>query len=94
MGFSDDRELFNEVLMAVKSDLDIGLIKISIKEKKDNHMLHLKIQFLKYMYQQFNMPFVFSELMWKFIATLKIFGRHGKENWFYIDAKTMDKHIA
>ena len=94
MGFSDDRELFNEVLMAVKSDLDIGLIKISIKEKKDNHMLHLNIQFLKYMYQQFNMPFVFSELMWKFIAILKIFGRHGKENWFYIDAKTMDKHIA
>ena len=94
MGFSDDKELFNEVLMAVNSDLDIGLIRTSINEKKDDHMLHLNIQFLKYMYQQFNLPFIFSELMWQFIATLKIFGKHGNENWFYIDAKTIDKHIV
>ncbi len=94
MGFSDDKELFDEILIAVKFDLDIGLIKTSIEEKKDKHMLHLNIQFLKYMYKQFNLPFIFAELMWQLIATLKIFGKHGNENWFYIDAKTMDKHIV
>lgn len=37
----------------------------------------------------------FSEWIWNFIATTKIFGKHkGVENWFYIDAKTLDKHIA
>ncbi|MCF8296211.1 MAG: SEC-C domain-containing protein [Saprospiraceae bacterium] len=57
-------------------------------------MYHLNIQFLKYMYREFKMPFVFSELIWQFIHTRKIFGKHGRKNWFYIDKKTLDKHIV
>jgi len=93
MGFSADKEWFNEVIEEIKLDLDMELIKTSIKEKNDKHILHLNVQFLKYMHQQFNFPFIFSEQIWRFIATLEIFGKHGKQNWFYIDAETMEKHI-
>ena len=32
--------------------------------------------------------------IWNFIATTKIFGKQkGGKNWFYIDAKVLDKHI-
>lgn len=94
MGFSEDKDLMKEVVDAITSDLDFELVSKSIREKRDNHMLHLNIQFLKYMYEKYELPFFFSELFWQFVATLKIFGKHGKENWFFVDAKTMDKHIA
>ena len=94
MGYSNERGEFEGLLRAVDSDLDMELIKKSIKEKKAEHMLHLNVQFLKYMFNQFNLPFIFSELLWQFIATQKIFGKRGKENWFFINAKTMDRHIV
>ncbi len=68
---------FNTSILFDKN-VEMGLVKTSIKEKKDNHLLHLNIQFLKYMHQQFNFSFIFSEQLWRFIATLKIFGKHGK----------------
>ena len=94
MGFDNDKDLFNKVILAINADVDTGLIEESVAAKQGHHMLHLNIQFLKYMYHEFNLPFIFSEFMWQFVATLKIFGKHGKENWFFIDAQTMDKHIV
>lgn len=93
LGFSNDKEWFIMVIEAVKSDLDMELVNTSIKEKKNNYLPHLNIQFLKYMYNQFNFSFIFSEQIWQFVGTDKIFGKHGKQNWFYISAKTMDQHI-
>jgi hypothetical protein len=95
MGFEDDKAIFNEVLLALDEDLSIENIQDSIKKGKDNHMLVLNIHFLKYMLHTYQIPFVFSEWVWNFIATTKIFGKQkGIENWFYIDVKTLDKHIA
>jgi hypothetical protein len=94
LGFDDDQNLFDEILIGIKSDIDTELIVSSIAKGEIKHMLHLNIQFLKYMYKEYKLPFVFSELLWQFVATLKIFGKYGDENWFFIDAKTMDKHIA
>jgi hypothetical protein len=46
------------------------------------------------MLNHYGMPFVFSETIWNFIATTKIFGKQkDTENWFYINAETLDKHI-
>lgn len=95
MGFEDDKAIFNEVLLALSEDLSIENIQYSIKKGQDNHMLVLNIHFLKYMLHTHQIPFVFSEWIWNFIATTKIFGKEkGIENWFYVDAKTLDKHIA
>jgi hypothetical protein len=83
------------VLQSLKEDLSITKIEDSIQKGKDDHMLILNIHFLKYMLHTYRMPFVFSEWIWNFIATTKIFGKQkGVENWFYIDAHTLDKHIA
>lgn len=75
MGFSDNRKNFGQVLSALKGKLDIADINDSIKKGKDKHMLELNIHFLKYMLQIYNLPFIFSEWIWNFIATTKIFGK-------------------
>lgn len=94
MGFEDDKTIFEQVLNALKEELSITDIKGSIQKRKDGHMLVLNIHFLKYMLHHYEMPFLFSECIWNFIATTEIFGKlKGVENWFYIDAKTLDKHI-
>jgi hypothetical protein len=95
MGYENDKTRFNEVLLALREDLLITKIQDSILKGKDDHMLILNIHFLKYMLHTYKLPFVFSEWIWNFIATTKIFGKQkGVENWFYIDANTLDKHIA
>ena len=95
MGYEDNKTIFNEVVAALKGELSIDDIKKSIQTGNNKHMKVLNIQFLKYMLQSYQLPFVFSEWIWNFIATTKIFGKHkGVENWFYVDAKTLDKHIA
>ncbi|HUZ59799.1 MAG TPA: SEC-C metal-binding domain-containing protein [Hanamia sp.] len=95
MGYDNNREGFQEVLNALKEEaIDFPRIKKSIEEKEDGHMLVLNIHFLKYMLNDYGLPFIFSEVIWNFIATTKIFGKlKGIENWFYVDANTMDKHI-
>jgi len=95
MGYEEDPTRFNQVLHSLKSDLDLEKINESIQRKDDEHMLVLNIHFLKFMYHQYNLPFVFSDWMWNFIATTKIFGTlKGAENWFYIPGNLLDKHIT
>lgn len=95
MGFEEDISIFNVVLQALKEDFSKEVIEDSIKRGKDDHMLILNIHFLKYMLNTYKLPFIFSEWMWNFIADTKIFGKQkGIENWFYLDAKTLDKHIV
>jgi hypothetical protein len=94
LGFDDDKALFENVVSSLKNTLDIEKIRESIRKKNDDHMVDLNIQFLKYMLDTWQMPFVFSDFMWSIIATKKIFGkRKGVDNWFYVDEKTMDKHL-
>lgn len=95
MGFENDKKIFNCVLQALREELSVADVMDSVQKGKDNHMLILNIHFLKYMLHTYQLPFVFSEWIWNFIATTKIFGKlKGIENWFYIDAKTLDKHIV
>ena len=97
MGFEDNKSIFNYVVRALKEDLSITDFKSSIQKGNINihHMIVLNIHFLKYMLQTYQLPFVFAEWIWNFIATKKLFGKHkGVENWFYVDAKTLDKHIT
>lgn len=95
MGYEDDTSRFKMVLQALREDLPKEKIGDSIQKGKDHHMLILNIHFLKYMLQTYRLPFVFSEWLWNFIATTKIFGKEkGIENWFYINAKTLDEHIV
>lgn len=95
LGFEEDTADFNEVMLALREDLSKEKIEDSIQKGKDDHLAILNIHFLKYMLHTYQLPFVFSEWMWNFIATTKIFGKQkGVENWFYIDAKMLDKHIV
>ncbi|MCC5916513.1 MAG: SEC-C domain-containing protein [Cryomorphaceae bacterium] len=47
------------------------------------------------MLHTYQLPFVLSEWLWNNIAATNIFGKQkGIENWFYIDAKTLDDYIS
>lgn len=95
MGFEDDRNPFNQVLKALTEPVNIERLTASIQKGKDEHLLELNVQFLKYMFHNFQLPFVFSEWIWNFIATSDIFGKHeGIENWFYIDFPTLNTYIG
>ncbi len=94
MGFEEDKSRFREILLSLSEDLSIEEIWDSIQKDRDDHMLILNVHFLKYMLHTYQLPFVFSEWIWNFIATTKIFGKQKVlENWFYINAKTLDKHL-
>ncbi len=93
-GFSDDKELQAVIIKAIEHDFDFSFIEKAIHKKEGYHLLHMNMQFLKFMYQQYKMPFIFSEFLWHFVTTNKIFGKHGIDDYFFIDAKTMDKHIT
>lgn len=94
LGFDDDKALFEIIVSSLKNPIDTDQIRESIRKKSDDAMVGLNIQFLKYMLDTWQMPFVFSEIIWSIIATKEIFGKHkGVDNWFFVDEKTMDKHI-
>lgn len=91
----EDKALFDIIVSSLKNEVDIEQIRDSILKKRDDHMYSLNIHFLKYMLDTWQMPFVFSDFIWSFISTKKIFGKYrGIDKWFYVDEKTMDKHIA
>ncbi|MFN0187861.1 MAG: YecA family protein [Bacteroidia bacterium] len=93
-GYDDNKTFLNEVVATLKGELKIEDIQKSIERGSKRHMIVLNIQFLKYMFQSYQLPFVFSEWIWNFVASTEVFGKHKYvENWFYIDAKTLDKHI-
>ncbi len=94
MGFDNNKKEFNNYISILKSDLDLQIINNSVKKEKLEHMAHLNIHFLKYMHQEYNLPFIFSEIIWQLIAYKEIFGKHGIDNWFFIDVKTLDEHIG
>jgi hypothetical protein len=94
LGFDDNKALFEIVVSSLKNPIETDQIWESIRKKSDDCMVGLNIHFLKYMLDTWQMPFVFSEIIWSIIATKKIFGkRKGVDNWFYVDEKTMDKHL-
>lgn len=94
LGFNQDETIFNEIMLALREDLVKEKVEENINKGKDNHLLSLKIHFLKHMFHTYQLPFVFSQWIWNFTSTKELFGKQkGVENWFYIDAKTLDKHI-
>ncbi|MGB0432312.1 MAG: SEC-C metal-binding domain-containing protein [Bacteroidia bacterium] len=95
MGFDEDKGQIDKVIDTLKSDLPLGDIKDGLLIKPQEQLLILNIHFLKYMYNTYQMPFIFSEWLWNIIATTSIFGKQkGAENWFYVDCATLDQHIA
>lgn len=94
LGLDEDTVVFSEVMLALREDFSKERIEASIKKGEYDHLINLNIHFLKYMLHTYNLPFIFSEWIWDFIANKKLFGKQkGIENWFYLDAKTLDKHI-
>lgn len=94
MAYDDNPVLFDLVFDTLKANLDHAKVIKSIEINDDKLILVLNIHFMKFMLHKFNLPFVFSEWIWNLISTSKIFGNQNKtENWFYVDAKALDKHI-
>jgi hypothetical protein len=94
MGYKADKEEFTNVINTLKEEINITTIQESVRSRNKKHMAILNIHFLKYMLHTHQLPFIFSEWMWNFIATPQLFGKQkGHENWFYVNTKTLDKHI-
>lgn len=94
MELSDEREGFDKIISKIKGGIDTAFLKDLILEKNEARALkHLNIHFLKFMYQQYHLPFIFSECIWDFVNTKKLFGKYeGIENWFYIDVPTLSEY--
>lgn len=94
MGFNDNKTIYDKVIRALKEDLSREKIVDRIQNGKTDYLLILNIHFLKYMFDSYQIPFVFSDWIWHFIINPKLFGKQkGIENWFFVDTVTMDKHI-
>lgn len=95
MGYDEESSVLAIVSSVIKEDFSKDNIEESIRRDDPYIMLNLQMHFLKYMYDVHRMPFVFSDPFWEFVLSDKLFGqKSGKENWFYIQPKSLDQHIV
>jgi len=79
-----DRELFEIIISVLQNPVNMSLIRDSVYSENSDHIFELNIQFCKYMWDTWQMPFIVSDAIWSLVDDIIIFGKiDGVENWFY-----------
>ena len=93
-GFDEEIEVFHVVFNNLSLPLDEKLIKSKIENRSKDLLLSLNIQFIKYMKEEFNLPFLLSDRLWNILHKYKLFGHEDSlEGFFYIPYPVLLEHI-
>ena len=92
----EDEKTFQGIYQTLKSPFSkdelIDLIEIRKHEKVN---LLLNIHFLKYMKDQFDIPFMLSDRWWNMLTTKKLYKKKNNiDDYFHIPYDTLDQHFA
>ncbi len=92
----EDGKIFQGVYQTLESpfkkDELINLIEI---RKREEVNLVLNIHFLKYMKDQFDIPFMLSDRWWNMLTAKKLFKKKNNiDDYFHIPYETLDQHFA
>jgi len=94
MGLKENKTILNIEQKALTNPLN----PVEILKKVNSHFkdvfIELNVYFLKYMLDNYNIPFSVSEVFWNIIAVKDLFGKsRQKTDIFYIDVKTFSKTL-
>jgi hypothetical protein len=92
-GFDEEIEVFQVVFNNLSLPLDKKLIKSKIDNRSKDLLLSLNIQFIKYMREEFNIPFMLSDRLWNILQKYQLFGHEeSPEGFFYIPYPVLLEH--
>ncbi len=93
-GFDEEMEVFQVVFRNLSEPLDEKLIKSKIEKGSKDLLLSLNIQFIKYMKEEYEMPFLLSERLWNILQKSQLFGHEeSAEGFFYIPYPILAEHV-
>jgi len=93
-GFNEEMEVFQIVFNNLSQPLDEKLIISNIENRSKELLLSLNIQFIKYMKEEFNIPFLLSDRLWNILQKYQLFGyKKSPEGFFYIPYPVLLDHI-
>ena len=92
-GFDEEMEVFQVVFNNLSMPLDEKLIKSKIENRNVDLLLSLNIQFIKYMREEYNLPFILSDRLWNILQKYQLFGHEeSPEGFFYIPYPVLLEH--
>jgi hypothetical protein len=90
----EDVEMYQKVFYELSHPLNKELIVSKITNKESDVLLLLNIQFLKYMKEKYNIPFMLSDRLWNMLTAFDLFGsENSPEGFFYIPYIILEDHF-
>jgi hypothetical protein len=91
-----DEKIFQGTYQILESPFSKDDFMNLIENRKHEEVyLFLNIHFLKYMKDQFDIPFMLSDRWWNMISTKKLYkGKNNIDDYFYFPYETLDQHFA
>lgn len=82
----ENKKVFAIEKHALQNPLNAAEILAKAKPNFDDVVIELNVYFLKYMLENYNIPFKMSEHLWNIISVRKLFGQpSSKDDYFFID---------
>jgi len=92
-GIDEELEVFQVVFNNLSLPLNEKLIKSDIENTSKALLLSLNIQFIKYMREEYNLPFMLSDRLWNILQKYQLFGHEeSPEGFFYIPYPVLLEH--
>jgi hypothetical protein len=93
-GFDEDLEIFQTVVEGLCRELDKNEIKPGSFRNTRDLLLFLNIQFMKYMKEEHNIPFMLSDRFFNILQKSDLFGQVDSEDgFFYIPYPVLSEHF-
>jgi hypothetical protein len=91
----EDIETFEIVQKNLTEPLNKQVIQSKIENESKDLLVTLNIQFLKYMKEEFGMPFILSDRLWNILQKPGLYGlANSAEGYFYIPYPVLSDHIC
>ena len=92
-GFDDDIEVFQDVISRLSEDINMSKTMHADFSNIKDYLLFLNIQFVKYMKDEYNLPFILSDRFFNLLQKPELFGRVDTEKGFlYIPYPVLSEH--
>lgn len=95
-GFDLDEEysMYKTVFDNLAHPLDADTIARKLRDKDREAVLMLNIQFLKYMKENYDIPFMLSDRMWNMLSVMDLFGSEdAPDGFFYVPYIELKEHF-
>jgi hypothetical protein len=94
-GIEQEQERIDLIFKSLTRELENDHILASVKKEPQNGFIELLHHFMKFMKNNYNLPFMHSYLWFQFLMKSSLFGNRKEAlEWFYIPYPIIDKHVT